>query len=305
MVLRQIELENETIYVAVLPDRGCRIRSIYHKKKHFELLFQAEKMEETGDINRAYPQATWGAPFSQYDCSGLDDCLPTIDPCVLPGKRKLPDHGDCWSLPWTVREEESRQNDRLVAEVALRSLPLTLRREILLEEEGLLLRYQLRNWGESPCPWLWALHGLVRLEDDCEVHLPLHPPLKEVNRKQVVDLDRGRFFLRDLPAGDSFKYYLEGPLEEGHGEIRYPRHGIRYTVDFDAQQLPYLGLWVTTGGFRGEKNLALEPSNAFYDRLDRAMENQTAGWINPGQVREWWVRLGLQEAGSGKKQRKE
>lgn len=47
-------------------------------------------------------------------------------------------------------------------------------------------------------------------------------------------------------------------------------------LKYDARKLPYLGVWITAGGFRGDYNCALEPSSGYYDDIRTARENGTA-----------------------------
>lgn len=44
-------------------------------------------------------------------------------------------------------------------------------------------------------------------------------------------------------------------------------------LHYDVKKLPYLGVWVTAGGFEGDYNCALEPSDGFYDSVRKAGEN--------------------------------
>lgn len=71
------------------------------------------------------------------------------------------------------------------------------------------------------------------------------------------------------------KYYVDEKIGKGFCGYRYPAHGVECTLKYDAKKLPFLGVWVTAGGFRGDYNCALEPSNSYYDDIRIAKHNKT------------------------------
>jgi len=72
----------------------------------------------------------------------------------------------------------------------------------------------------------------------------------------------------------SYKYYILDELSSGCCGLYYKKTGLKYMIKFDKNINPYLGIWITKGGFKGEYNCALEPSNGFYDSLKLAKENK-------------------------------
>ena len=69
------------------------------------------------------------------------------------------------------------------------------------------------------------------------------------------------------------KYYVDQKVKTGFCGYRYPSQGLRCTFRYDPEKLPYLGLWITAGGFRGDYNCALEPANGYYDSIPKAAES--------------------------------
>lgn len=63
-------MENEILSVVLLPALGGKVASIYRRDKDFEMVAQCEK--------DAYQIPEFGADFSAYDASGLDDMFPNI-----------------------------------------------------------------------------------------------------------------------------------------------------------------------------------------------------------------------------------
>lgn len=66
------------------------------------------------------------------------------------------------------------------------------------------------------------------------------------------------------------KYYVAGRVKRDGCGYDYPETGTSVRLFYDTQKLPYLGCWITAGGYRGEKNCALEPSTGYYDSVETA-----------------------------------
>ena len=288
----QIVLETDTVRAVVLPELGAKIGSFVWKQNNFEVLAQPAKLP--------YRKAHYGADFSAYDTSGLDDCLPTIDSCTLPDSgQRLPDHGEVWAREWTVKTVDTADScPSACLSVDLQSVPLHFEKEISLKDSTLHLKYTLTNEGEQSQPWLWALHDLTRWEEDLWLELPHSAEdMENVQEEEPAVFDKTR--ASQYPNNSTFKWYYPYPVRKGQVSVHYPSQGMKYTISYDETFLPYLGLWVTTGGFKGEKNFALEPCNGYYDSLCRAVENNTAMYLEAKQTVRWEVFLKLEEETNG------
>ncbi len=283
---RKIILKNRNYKAVILPDNGFKIASFVYLPRNFELFFQPPALKNS-KYEDVYKKASVGDDFSIYDTSGCDDCIPTIDPCYVIGvKNRLNDHGDVWSVKWNVLEEKE---DAVSASVRLSSMPLRLTRKVILTNFGMRLQYRLLNEGDVKCPWMWTLHDLARYETDAV--LKLSHPFKIFNAQND---DIWNFDIRDMkevPENGTYKFYYKAPVGKGTASILYPSQKMRYTLIFDNERFPYFGVWITTGGFKGEKNIAMEPSNGFYDSLERAIRNNKCEWLEPGEKTEWSVEI--------------
>ncbi len=91
-----IIMKNKYLEIRLLPKLGFKMASFKYIPKDKELLFQPTK----GGL---YDIPFYGAIFEEYDTSGLDEMIPTIDKCNYRGGNTLPDHGEVWSVPWDVK----------------------------------------------------------------------------------------------------------------------------------------------------------------------------------------------------------
>ena len=94
---------------------------------------------------------------------------------------------------------------------------------------------------------------------------------------------------------DMVKYYgLEVPMT-GHCGVHYPSKNVVHLLDYDAEKLPFFGVWITAGGLQGDFNCALEPTNGYYDSIERAWKNQKLPVLKSGEELEFTLELTLRE----------
>ena len=99
-----------------------------------------------------------------------------------------------------------------------------------------------------------------------------------------MPLDNPLYRFHELPPDNKMmKFYLREPVKEGLCSVIYPLSKIKAELFFDPMTLPYLGLWITTGGYRGERNFAFEPATAYYDTWSCAEMNGRIPILEPGQ----------------------
>ncbi|MDO5717644.1 MAG: DUF5107 domain-containing protein [Tissierellia bacterium] len=274
--MKTIKLSNEYIELELLDDFGAKIISIKDLEKDFEFLFQNE--------NDEYMKPEYNSDFSEFDTSGIDECFPTVDECIYNGIH-LPDHGDLWSAEW----DNEKIDDRIISSTLSKSLNLKFRREISLEGNEIIMDYMVQNEGDSPVHYLWTHHGLLNFTNDCKVDLPYsrHDALNvKDDRKYRFNITK----LSEYPDNGFYKFYNNEALDRSEASLVYPKAGLRYKLSFDFEKQPFFGLWITKGGFKGHYNLALEPSNGFYDTLERAVKNGLKP-IGPGEIEEWRMKI--------------
>src|SRR5438270_14023869 len=97
LILKQVVLENQFVRLRMLPEAGSKITSLVYLPDNREFLLQPD------DPSRPPQSPGYGAPFSDFDNGGFDECLPTVAACRYPGSSfpvNLPAHGEVWSVPW-------------------------------------------------------------------------------------------------------------------------------------------------------------------------------------------------------------
>jgi len=145
-------LRNDDLEISLVPELGAKIISLINRHTGREWMWSPGTERK---LFRNEP----GDDFATSTLIGWDECLPTVAPCWHQD-RHLPDHGEVWSLPWTMDRDAWRQG-RLKTAVKLRVSPLDFERTIELRGNVVQLSYQLTNRSAMAEKFLWAMHALA------------------------------------------------------------------------------------------------------------------------------------------------
>jgi hypothetical protein len=64
-------------------------------------------------------------------------------------------------------------------------------------------------------------------------------------------------------------------------------------LEWDPDEIPYLGLWIDDGRISHETVIALEPMTGYYDSLATAWDKQRVAMIGPDEIRSWSLSITL------------
>ncbi len=292
-----IILENHILKIEILPELGGKILSFYRKDKDFELAAQK---------GRGDGLTLSGAErFSDY-AFGMDDAFPNIDAEeILWDDRWLryPDHGEIWNHAFQVQEQ-----GELFVKLGWRSEAFSYlyEKSFSLEEEKLRIRYRICNSGGEGIPCIWTWHGLMRYEEDMRFLLPeeikhcrnVMPGSILGEAGNIYPIENSVYDFTAVPKADApcmVKYYGEERVRSGRCGFAYPSQKLQCILEYDAKKLPYLGVWITAGGFQGDYNCALEPSSGFYDKISRAGKFNALPVLGDGEETEFEMAISLEK----------
>jgi len=296
-----IRLENKFLQAVILPYLGGKVASLYRKDKTFELLFQNK--------SDTYRKPKLHDSFADYDAAGFDDAFPSIDADQVIYKKwslSYPDHGEIWSAKFKY----SIVDEAVVLTYQSRLFRYMYCKKLWLQGNRLCCEYDIKNTGSETFPCIWAMHCLIRCEENMELIFPQGTNhvinvqtsdflgnIGNVYPYPVAEDLTGQKFLfnkvKPVSSRITNKYYVLGKIKEGTCGVYYPDHNIRYILFFDTEKLPYLGFWVTAGGFRGDYNCALEPTNGFYDNIETAKKNNKLYFLPPGNTLHFSLQMEL------------
>lgn len=291
-----IGLTSEQCRVAVVPELGAKILSLCNLRTHREWMWRPP-----GAL-RLWKNSE-GESFLNSTFVGADECLPTIAPCAWSG-RTVPDHGEVWSIPWTL-DSDALSKNIIRTTVSLPRSPFFFERSLTINQNKVLLDYRLTNIGSSSEPWLWALHPLLKFEPGDRLELPSRVCELQVYAAQEPDFPRGKLLKWPGPsdginipelvlAGEnSYLKCFAHPLQEGWARIVNARTNDSLSFRWDLSRNPCLGIWLTRGGFQGWHHPAIEPTNAATDSLAEAAKENDLPTLAPGATQTWCVELSV------------
>jgi galactose mutarotase-like enzyme len=281
LVTRQLQgfnvyvLGNEEAELSVVPELGAKIISLKNRRTHREWLWHPK------DDLRLFKNQPCD-DFSASPLAGMDECLPTILPCVWRG-RDLPDHGEVWNQPWQV-DDDAGQNGILTTSIQLKTSPLVFKRTIELRGNEIRFDYQLSNISAAEEHFVWALHPLLRLAAGDELDLP-DSTRALFNGETWVDA-----ITSAAPKKNCAKVFAY-PVQEGRAAIKNEAQGDRLEFVWDPVENNALGLWLTRGGWHGHHHFAIEPTNANHDSLVVAADHNRSGAVAGNSSVTWQILL--------------
>jgi galactose mutarotase-like enzyme len=302
MNTESIVLENHRLRTVVMPSFGGKIASLFYKQNQFELLFQNPKPQFT--------HAPLYADFSEFEACGFDDAFPCIngEELDIGGEKVIyPDHGEIW----TASFDYFIKNEKLFLAYKSRILDYEYHKTVYLNDNSLVCEYTIKNNGSLPFPCIWAAHCLVRYEQAMTLLYPRGTRAIEILADSLApgaagkkyhfpaDTVEGRRRNFTMPPGAAppyaQKYYIADPIPEGCCGYVYPSQNMRAELFFDAAVLPYLGFWITSGGFCGDYNCAFEPSTGYYDRVSTAKAAGRLDYLDPGKAKTFSLIITITE----------
>lgn len=301
-------LESDALRAIVVPDLGAKLVSLFDKR------CQVEWLADPG--NRPVKRVPYGAIFTDQDLSGWDEMFPTITACEYPAPGMyygipLPDHGEVWALPWNLN---GLQGDVLNLSVEGIALPYRLSRSLKFSSaDALQMDYTLLNFGDEPMAYIWAAHPQFACPEGAEIRLPPHvrtvcnildaswgwgDPETSFNWPQATRPD-GQLFQLDrvgsASLGNARKFFVTPDTRAGWAEVVSLSGGAWLRMEWNADKVPYLGLWIDEGAISHTSVVAPEPMTGFYDSLAIAWAKKEVTILGPGVTVTWSlsVRLGV------------
>jgi galactose mutarotase-like enzyme len=295
-----VAMESGRLRVILLPAYGGKMASLVDKKTGREFLVQAP--------DDRYKKLDYAGNYVDAECSGFDDMFPTIDTWEYekhPWRGAvMPDHGEVCGLPWKYEAE----GEGLHCWVYGVRFPYRLDKWLQFEtDETLTIRYRVLNLSPFDLDYIWAAHMMINAEPDARILLPyddgagavcvfshdnafaspgmaVNWPKTTTAAGEIVDISRARKL-----GNNTYKYYFNDPMPDGSCAYAYS-DGTALCVDV-SKEVPYLGVWINEGAFKGYNNIALEPCSGTFDDPGKAVAHCQNSVLPSNGTCEWQLRL--------------
>jgi hypothetical protein len=95
--------------------------------------------------------------------------------------------------------------------------------------------------------------------------------------------------------GQCRKFFALPDVRPSWAEVRRVASGHWLRLEWDPQEVPYLGLWVDEGAVNSEAVVAPEPTTGWYDELALAWRKGTVAAVPARGIQRWTlvVRVGM------------
>jgi len=269
-----VSVASDSLAVTVILALGAKVVSIRHLPSDYEWMWQPEDF-------RGFFASDLHTPFEDGALSGWDECLPTVAPCSY-GGRDLPDHGEIWTSSCRF-DQEALESGIIETSLELPLSPLRFTRTLTIDGDRLRVAYRLENLSDQPQAFLWAMHPLFKVRPGDTLDLPAEL------RAQIPE---GQDWTQTLELGEPAysKLFVHAP-EGAEVTLKNSASGRGLTLQWDGDPNPFLGLWLTRGGWHGHHHLAIEPTNAACDSLAEAVPDRSLRPLKPFETLEWKVSL--------------
>jgi len=242
--------------------------------------------------------------------------FPTISRCFYEEEpwsgTEIPDHGEVWSLPW---EYELSEKEVIFSVKGVR-FPYALQKSVSLEESTLHQQYSVVNQSDADFDYIWAAHPLFNTSEGMKLIVPQdsHSIVNAVPSNRLgsygrtyafpdAKLDDGSIFdLSSVPkknSSDYQKYWFLGKVKQGWCSLHNPHSRLNIDMNWPAEEVPYLGVWVNEGAWAGQYNIAPEPATGAMDRVDFSKMWGMGSLLKSGEIKKWRlsisVRVGEQQ----------
>lgn len=263
-------LENDSLRVIVLPEKGADIYALIHKPTGVDFLFK----NPTGLAPPGAPpvEGHGGVPFLFNYEGAWQELFPNHDDATVYRGAELPFHGEAALLPW--RDEIIMERPD---EIAMRftfnspSLPLRLERVMRLQAGSLrlILDETVTNLSDEAIDFVWGHHCVIGepfLEAGCRMDTSARTIISRdilyeeatarfaPGQRETFPLartrDGRRIDLREIPGRAAHTHddlYLTD-LDGGWITVTNPRLGLTFSLHWDDQIFRWIIYWEVFGG---------------------------------------------------------
>ncbi|NBC26566.1 MAG: DUF5107 domain-containing protein [Bacteroidetes bacterium] len=303
-----VRLESSALKLEIVPAFGGKISSLVDKQTGSEFLAQPQH-----DIHKLRPPNP-GDDFVPPHAFGFDECFPNITPGTIQVNGRtiaLHDHGELWSHRCEYEAGESGIT------LGYEGVELDYRfdKTITLENNCVHIGYRLENREPVSFDYIWSSHPLLNVQKGDELLIPgaISEMLINGASDEQLGTEGDVVSWPEFPLGNNtFDGSIVKDVDQELAAKFFTRelsNGIaglyRRDIDcsllfrFDAHNIPYLGIWLCYGGWpadnlRSEFAVALEPARGGFDDLKKAVDTNRASRIDPHEVQNWEMTVGLE-----------
>jgi hypothetical protein len=308
--LRTVTLENETIRVTVLADKGSDIIEFLHKPTDTDFMWRSPQGVQNPATFVPTVARADGAFLDYYE-GGWQECLPTGGGPAEYGGASFGAHGEVCLIPWAYAILED-QPERVAVRFRVRTYrtPLFVEKTLSLTRHSgvLTIDERLLNEGDEPIDLVWGHHpafGPPFVDASCVVDLPgarvrttdISPTTRyrpgdgyvwpHVPGRDGRMLDISRIA---EPSERSHDTVFLSELAGGWYALTNTARQVGFAMTWPAEVFGAIWFWQVYGGALGQPwygrtyNIAIEPWTTPETTVGAALAAGSARRLHPGQA---------------------
>lgn len=270
--IRAITMENENLFVSILPDKGADIYQFIYKPKEIDVLWKAPwglKKPDRGIQTASNSQVAW----MEHYAGGWQELFPNGGAACTYKGGELNFHGELSTLAWDYNVV-CHTPDEVAVTLTTNTYrsPFRVERTMVLRsgQKHLEITERITNMAEEEMDYMWGHHpafGAPFLDEGTLIHLPenswIEAQVEETAPARMMPGARGKWpYLKGrketldlsvIPSKSERSSDLAfiGGFAEGWYGITNPRLGIGFGMVWPANIFPYMWFWQELRGSFG------------------------------------------------------
>jgi hypothetical protein len=285
-----VVLENPLLRAVIVPSLGGRVWELEDRMRARQWIWHRPDVP--------LEKSPIGAVYDDVWAGGWEELFPNDAHGTFEG-RQLPDHGEWWATPWSVKDPHGGDESDVTLSADLRIVRAHCTKQFRLARDRatLSVTYRIRSAEPAPFHFLFKQHLPIVLAAGCRLLLP-GGTVEPVDASFGTMLPSSENFawphsrrgsravdLRLVPPATSelreFVYVRD--LPDGWCGVEDPAAGASIRMRFDSEAFPYVWLFLTYGGWRGLHTAVLEPCTNMPKDLEEAVRLGQSAVLLPGQ----------------------
>jgi galactose mutarotase-like enzyme len=272
-------LENEHLRVRIGAGRGARVEEFIDKKRKKDWVWR------TAEASNADAVLDLSASFDEHWAGGWEEVFPNDAPVELQGLN-LVDHGEVWRRNW----QQEPQTDKNSASffISLSTYPALLRKKFLLDETEakFTIDYEIESRADKALPFIFKFHPAIRIEAKDKfrfpdsIMVPVAPGFGNILHQKDQVPYQGDLIDEALELdGKKREFTRLSKLADPVCSVWNERTQSGLMLEFASQELSYLWVFQSYGGFRNHYVCMLEPTNANHYDLSKVESELKSGEV--------------------------
>lgn len=262
-----VTLENDLLRAVVLPALGGRVWELEDLARGRQWIWHRPdvplKASHVGDV------------YDEVWAGGWEELFPNDARGGFEG-RDLPDHGEWWTLPWSVVDMSSGADARVVLTTKSTIIRATCTKEFVLaaDASSLSVHYTIQSEEPDMFHFLFKQHLPIALTPACRLMLPggqmqkvdplfgtILPGLGPFPWPRAQSLTGESVDMRIVPepTATAREFVYVRDLPAGWCGVTDHAKDASLRMNFDRRVMPFVWLFLSYGGWRDVYTAVLEP----------------------------------------------